>query len=114
MIFATVTGYLGADPEIREDKNRETFATFSVGSQSMGGETDWVNCVAFGKTGGIAEEYLRKGDKVTAIGDMRVENYRTRDGERKSSLSMNVSRLELPKKREESEERPKSTGNRRR
>lgn len=109
MIIATVTGYLGADPEVRTMENGENYVTFSVGSTTGNNETTWVSCVAFNRSSEIIDQYLRKGDKVTIIGDMSLESYVNRDGNKGASLNMKVLRLELPPKAQQEENTAKPT-----
>lgn len=42
---------------------------------------DFINCVAFGKSGEFAEKYLRKGMKVAIVGRIQTGSYKNKDGQ---------------------------------
>ena len=41
---------------------------------------DFINCVALGKAGELAEKYFRQGLKVTVAGRIQTGSYTNRDG----------------------------------
>ena len=41
---------------------------------------DFINCVAFGKSGEFAEKYLRKGMKIAVIGRIQTGSYTDKNG----------------------------------
>ena len=43
-------------------------------------ETDFINCVAFGKQGEFAEKYLKKGMKIAVTGRIQTGSYTNKDG----------------------------------
>ncbi len=43
-------------------------------------ETDFINCVAFGKLAEFTEQYLRKGIKIAAVGRIQTGNYTNKEG----------------------------------
>lgn len=64
-------GRLTRDPEINElnGKNR---AFYSLAVNGYGDHVDFINCVAFGKTGEFASKYLRKGMLIVVEGCINV------------------------------------------
>lgn len=117
-----VIGYLGQDPEQRQ-AGGTSVCNFSVAAgekwKNKAGEqqehTEWFRCVAWGRTGEIANEYLDKGSLVTVEGKMRTEQYE-KDGETKYAVKLIVDKLVLmpqPEKRQgggERQERSDSSG----
>ena len=83
-------GRLTRDPEVRYSQNSESpmaVARFSLAVDRRGnrnntdGQTaDFINCVAFGRTGEFVERYLRKGTKVVLTGRIQTGSYTNRDG----------------------------------
>ena len=80
-------GRLTRDPEVRysQGENASAVARYSLavdrrfkrdGEQS----TDFINCVAFGKTAEFAERYLRQGTKLLVTGRIQTGSYTNRDG----------------------------------
>ena len=43
---------------------------------------DFINCVAFGRTGEFAEKYFRKGIKIAVTGRIQTGSYTNKDGQR--------------------------------
>lgn len=75
-------GHLGKDPDIRTAQSGSKVSRFSVGisgREKVNGNwektTEWVNCVAFGKTAEFMEKYSRKGDLCLFEGRMKTEKY---------------------------------------
>lgn len=74
----TLLGRVGNDPEVRFSKAGSQVVTFSIATdrkiKKQDGEyenqTQWHQCVAFGKLGEIAAEIVRKGAKVYADGEI--------------------------------------------
>ena len=73
-------GRLTKDPEVRWGQTAEgNFAigryTLAVDRKGKDAGTDFINCVAFGKSGEFAEKYLRKGMKIAVEGRIQTGNY---------------------------------------
>ena len=45
-------------------------------------DADFINCVAFGKSGEFAEKYLKKGTKVAVVGRIQTGSYTNKDGQK--------------------------------
>ncbi len=43
---------------------------------------DFINCVAFGKSGEFAEKYLKKGMKIAVTGRIQTGSYTDKDGKK--------------------------------
>lgn len=83
-------GRLTRDPEVRytqgESGNnaiaRYTLAVDRRFSRDRENNTDFINCVAFGRTGEFAEKYFRKGTKVLVTGRIQTGSYTNKDGQK--------------------------------
>ena len=81
-------GSLGQDPEVKTFDNGKQMAKFSLATnetyKNAQGEkvtnTTWHNLVAWGKTAGILEKYVRKGDKICVEGKLVNRQYEDKDG----------------------------------
>ena len=81
-------GRLTKDPEVRYAASdsgmciaRYTIAVDRRRAASNDGQSaDFINCVAFGKTGEFAEKYFRKGTKILITGRIQTGSYTNRDG----------------------------------
>lgn len=84
-------GRLTRDPEVRysSGENAMAIARYSIAVDRRGRRTqgndeqtaDFINCVAFGRSGEFAEKYFRKGTKVLVTGRIQTGSYE-KDGRR--------------------------------
>lgn len=58
-------------------------------------KTQWVRCVAFGKTAEYLEKYGNVGNKVYVYGDLVIEEYTAKDGAKKLSVQVEASEVSL-------------------
>ena len=82
-------GRLTRDPEVRytQGDNVMAIARYSLAVDrrfKRDGEpdADFINCVAFGKSGEFAEKYLKKGTKVAVVGRIQTGSYTNKDGQK--------------------------------
>ncbi|WP_044915058.1 single-stranded DNA-binding protein [Butyrivibrio sp. WCE2006] len=84
-------GRLTRDPEVRYSQGESSLAIarytlavdrrFSRNNQD-GQTADFINCVAFGKSGEFAEKYFRKGTKIAVTGRIQTGSYTNKDGQK--------------------------------
>lgn len=86
-------GRLTRDPEVRYSQGatplaiaRYTLAVDRRMARNNGGDdqqtADFINCVAFGRSGEFAERYLHKGTKIAITGRIQTGSYTNKDGVR--------------------------------
>ena len=85
-------GRLTRDPEVRysQGENAMAVARYTlavdrrVSRNNQNGEptADFIQCVAFGRSGEFAERYFRKGMKVLVTGRIQTGSYTNKDGQR--------------------------------
>ena len=85
-------GRLTRDPEVRysQGDNAMAIARYTlavdrrVSRNNQNGEqtADFIQCVAFGRSGEFAEKYFRKGMKVLVTGRIQTGSYTNKDGQR--------------------------------
>ena len=84
-------GRLTRDPEVRYSQGEQPLAiaryTLAVDrrqARNAGDDqnADFINCVAFGRSGEFAERYLRKGTKICVSGRIQTGSYTNKDGVR--------------------------------
>ena len=82
-----ILGNLGADPETRYATDGGAICNFRVATtrywkDKQGDrkeETEWHRCVAFGRQGEVADEYLKKGNAVHVEGHLRTRKWTDKD-----------------------------------
>ncbi|MDD7641318.1 MAG: single-stranded DNA-binding protein [bacterium] len=85
-------GRLTRDPEVRysQGENAMAVARYTlavdrrVSRNNQNGEptADFIQCVAFGRSGEFAEKYFRKGMKVVVTGRIQTGSYTNKDGQK--------------------------------
>lgn len=97
-------GNLGKDPETNYLQSGTCVCNFSIACtekyKDKSGErvekTEWVNCVAFGKTAEICGEYLHKGSMVYVEGKLQTDSYEAKDGSGKRyTTKINVKEMKM-------------------
>ena len=81
-------GRLTRDPEVRYSQadNATAVARYTLAvdrrfNRNNDEQTaDFINCVAFGKSGEFAEKYLHKGTKIAITGRIQTGSYTNKDG----------------------------------
>ena len=106
-------GNTGKDPETRYGTNGDAITNFSIACSEkwknkstgeMEEKTEWVRCVAFGKLGEIAGEYLAKGKPVYISGRMQTRKWENKEGVTQYTTEIVVDRLQLLGKKGDSAE----------
>ncbi|SFD69284.1 single-stranded DNA-binding protein [Thermophagus xiamenensis] len=104
MLKMIVSGTLGQDAEIREVGNKKAInfdVAVSMDYKDQQGNkverTEWVRAVIWKNEGQSTKvaDYLKKGRKVLLEGIPSSEGFKTKDGEIKSALNINVKELEF-------------------
>ena len=85
-------GRLTRDPEVRysQGENATAVARYTLAvdrrqsRNNQNGEptADFIQCVAFGRSGEFAEKYFRKGMKVVVTGRIQTGSYTNKDGQK--------------------------------
>lgn len=93
MNVVNLIGNLTRDPDTRRN-GEMTIARFTVAVSRKRDETDYIGCVAFGKTAETVEKYCHKGKKIGIEGRIQTGSYE-REGRRIYTTDVVVNRLEL-------------------
>ena len=90
-------GRLAREPEVRYSQGTEPLAiaryTLAVNrrfKRQGEPEADFINCVAFGKTGEFAEKYFKKGQMVSVVGRLQVRSWDDNEGKKRWSTDVIV------------------------
>lgn len=91
MKHIVIAGGLTRDSELRRTQAGDAILNFSVGvSEGRDKPSTYFSCSLFGKRGEALEQYLRKGTKVTVIGD-----FSTREHDGKTYLQVRADQVTL-------------------
>ena len=83
----TLMGNLTRDPDVRYSQGEKStcVARYTLGIRRRfhrdgDPDSDFINCVAFGKQGEFPEKYLKKGMKIAICGRIQTGSYTDKDG----------------------------------
>ena len=96
MNTVNLVGNLTKDIELRSSTNTEV-AKFSLAVRRDKDNTDFINCVAFGKTAELLAKYVKKGHKVGVEGRIQTGKY-DKDGRTIYTTDVIVNKIHLIEK----------------
>lgn len=95
-------GRLTRDPDMRisQGDNTLTIAKFSIAvdrrfQKNGEKETDFFNCVAFGKLADFVDRYLKQGTKILLTGRVENNNYTNKEGQKVYSVNIMADEIEF-------------------
>lgn len=99
MQLLTISGNLGKDAELRSTQSGDEVLSFNVGVKQGYGDnasTNWFRCSIWGKRARNLKDYLLKGVKVVAQGELSIGSY-----EGKPQFDVRVNEVELMSRAEQ-------------
>ncbi len=96
-----LSGRFTRDPEQRMMSNQTEFSRFSLACQSSfvnkngERETEFINCVAFGKTAETINRYCKKGAMIVAQGRIKNSSYDAQDGTKRYTTDVVIENFEF-------------------
>ena len=97
----TVLGRVGKEPEARE-AGSSTVANFSVATENSfkdksgewQKETEWHNCVAWGKMACMIQKYVHKGDRIHIEGRLKSSSWEDKNtGQKRYKTEVHVNEI---------------------
>lgn len=98
-------GRLVRDPEVKASQNGKNFTQFCIAVdrpyvKGKDRETDFINCVAFNKTGEFIGNYFNKGQRILIEdGNLRVTSFE-KNGEKRFTTNVVVNKVSFVDKAE--------------
>ena len=90
-----LTGRLTRDPEVRYTADSLAIARFSLAvNRQKKGEADYPNCIAFGKTAELIEQYISKGSQIGVTGRIQTGSYE-KDGRKVYTTEVVVEKIDF-------------------
>ena len=83
------------DPEVRVSQGGKSVARFTLAvDRRFSKETDFISCVAFGKTAEFLEKYTKQGTKIAVEGRLETGSYE-KDGVKHYTTTVVVENVEF-------------------
>lgn len=101
MSFAKVivVGNLGRDPELKYTPQGQAVCTFSVAAEVRKSKTEkstnWYRITAWGANAENCGKYLTKGKQVYVDGELSVQEFTNKLGEKQFSLEVNAKEVKF-------------------
>ena len=88
-----IHGHLVRDPELtRSDDPTKDRCKFTVAvDRRYGDESDYFDCIIFGKRADVIEKYFRKGSEILISGEGQIRSYDDKNGVRRKAYQITVS-----------------------
>lgn len=86
-----IHGRLVRDPELTPRKNSDSSdrVNFTVAvDRRYGDESDFFDCVAFGRRAEVISKYFIKGQEIIVWGEGQIHSYEGKDGVKRRSYSI--------------------------
>lgn len=114
MITSTVTGNIGADPEMRYSANGTALVRFNVASNARVRNADgewvdeatWVRVTILGQRAESLANHLKKGQRVCAVGRMEARPWTDNQGNLRAGLELTASEIDFMSPRQDEQPRP--------
>lgn len=90
-----IMGRLTKDVELRRTGNGTAVASFTLAVDRDFGqkETDFIECVAWGKTGEFAEKHFSKGKMMVASGRLQIRSWTDKNENKRKTAEVNVENI---------------------
>lgn len=107
-----LSGNFVRDPELRSTKTGVDVLEFVIAVNESYKRKDgtlekkacFVNCEAWDSGAKRISEYFKKGDPILVTGALRMDNWETKEGEKRSKLKVRVSAFEFMNRRKKEAE----------
>lgn len=93
-------GHLTADPIIRATSNGVTVCSFTIAvtrshkDQNGDKQSDFFRINAWRQTADYCGKYLKKGSRVAVTGEVNLNSYEGKDGQKRYSLDVQADKVE--------------------
>ena len=91
-------GHLTRDPEQKTTQGGTSIVTFGLAVSRKWKDKEevcFVDCTAFEKTGGLIHQYCHKGSPIYIQGRLRLEQWTSPEGQKRSKHSITVDQVQL-------------------
>ena len=103
-----LTGRLTRDPETKYTASGKSCCNFTLAVRRSKEETDFINCVAFGKTGENIAKYMSKGKMLGIQGSIHNNSYTDDEGHKRNFTSVIANTCEFLESKNQNSELPQN------
>ena len=106
-----IIGNLTRDPDYATTSGGTPVCNFTVAVNRRNAEdkTDFFRVTTFNKTAENCSTYLSKGKKVCVVGEVHINEFTDKDGNKRVGVDITASEVEFLSPREETAKKPKQS-----
>jgi len=101
--YVILIGRLTADPVYKVAQTGNSFCTFSIAnnrrfkkqSGELVEETNFINCITWGKLSDFTRNYLKKGMQIAVEGRLRQNSWQNEEGKTQSTINVVVNNIQI-------------------
>ncbi|TGL60709.1 single-stranded DNA-binding protein [Leptospira sarikeiensis] len=93
--LTVLDGYLTSDPELKKTQNGKSVTNFTVAvnhnykrSDGEESEVSYMDIEVWEKLAEVCSEYLKKGKKVTIVGQLKQDRWKNQEGHSRSKVKV--------------------------
>ncbi|TGK06818.1 single-stranded DNA-binding protein [Leptospira semungkisensis] len=93
--LTVLDGYLTSDPELKRTQSGKSVASFTVAvnhnfkkTEGEEPEVSYIEIESWSRTAENVSEYLKKGKKVTVIGQLKQDRWKNQEGQNRSKVKV--------------------------
>ena len=107
-----ITGRLTNDPDLRMTQSQKDVASFTLAvdrdyqQQGEPRETDFIPCVAWGKTAEFVSKWFTKGSMAQVYGRLQLRKWTDRDGNKRETAEVVAERVYFGERRQQEQKLP--------
>lgn len=104
-------GRLTDFPEMKVTNTGKNVTSFCVAvnrpkNQNGDSVTDWIDCVAWGKTAELICKYFGKGKPILIEGELQTRTYEDKNGNKRKAVEVRVDEIRFTESDSKNESRP--------
>ncbi|GIX43331.1 MAG: single-stranded DNA-binding protein [Leptospiraceae bacterium] len=117
--YVILIGRLTADPVYKVAQTGNGFCTFSIANNrrykkqngELAEETNFINCITWGKLSEFTRNYLKKGMLIAIEGRLRQNSWQNEEGKTQSSINVVVNNIQILTPKQTSQESEQTINN---
>lgn len=98
MNVVCLAGNVCTDIELRKTQTDKDVANFRIAINESKDHTEYVTCVAWGKTAELISQYVVKGSRLSCSGRLQTRTWDDQQGNKRYATEVIVDRFDFPPK----------------
>ena len=105
-----LVGRIGQELELKHTQSGKEVVSFALAVRRDKDTTDWLDCVAWGKTAQLIADYFKKGSTIGITGRLQSRVWEDKDGKKHKAIEVFVSGITFCEAGNKQESKAQSQG----